>query len=196
MLLRRNTPQAAAAPATHKPKWQRPTPIATSAASTTAAPDLPSFEGLSERESLFVVEYASRSGTRGAGADAALAAGFSNGNRDAAHSMASKLLRRPHVLRALKDETGRKIAAAAPVGVAVLAYLAINARSEQVRLSAANSLVDRGYGVPMSRNANLNLNATTTVEQLLDKLDRQEGHGARSGAPPIVDVTPSGRRDG
>jgi len=131
------------------------------------------FAELDERESLFVVEYAARSGTRGAGADAALAAGYSNGSRDAAHSMASKLLRRPRVLRALKEEVGCKLAASAPLGVAVLEHLALNAKSEQVRLSAANSLVYRGYGVPMSRNANLNLNATTTVEQLLDKLDRQ-----------------------
>lgn len=132
------------------------------------------FPDLDEREILFVVEFVARSGTRGAGADAALAAGYSNGNRDAAHSMASRLLRRPAVLRAIKDEVGRRIAASAPLGVAVLEQLALNARSEQVRLSAANSLVDRGYGVPMSRNANLNLNATTTVEQLLEKLDRQD----------------------
>ena len=158
---------------------RRKTP-ALGTATLAVAPDLPSFEGLSERESLFVVEYTSRSGTRGAGADAALAAGFSNGNRDAAHSMASKLLRRPHVLRAIKDETGRRIAASAPLGVAVLEQLAQTARSEQVRLAAANSLVDRGFGPVVSRNANLNLNAKTTVEELLEQLDR-------GAAPPSSD---------
>lgn len=175
------TRKPTAPPAEPRKFWLRkPAPATSTATPPAASPASPSppehlaFPDLDERETLFVVEYVARSGTRGAGADAALAAGYSNGNRDAAHSMASRLLRRPAVLRAIKDETGRKIAAAAPTGVAVLEHLALNARSEQVRLSAANSLVDRGYGVPVSRNANLNLNATTTVEQLLDKLDRQD----------------------
>jgi len=171
-------------------------PVATS--STTASvpppatvveqpPDLPTFQELDEREALFVVEYVARSGTRGAGADAALAAGYSNGNRDAAHSMASRLLRRPTVLRAIKGETGRRIAAAAPLGVAVLESLAQSARSEQVRLAAANSLVDRGHGPVISRNANANLNVNTSLEDLLERLDRQERAPTQ---PPTIDMTP------
>ena len=143
---------------------------------THAAPpaEVPSFSELDEREALFVVEFVARSGTPGAGADAALAAGYSNGNRNAAHSMASRLLRRPPVLRAIKDETGRRIAAAAPLGIAVLENLAQSARSEQVRLAAANSLLDRGYGPVMSKNASVNVNTNTSLEDLLDKLDREE----------------------
>src|ERR1019366_2811177 len=80
----------------------------------------PAFAALDQRESLFVVEYVTRSGTPGAGADAALAAGYSNGNRNAAHSMASRLLRRPSVLKALREEVGGRLASAAPLGAAVL----------------------------------------------------------------------------
>jgi hypothetical protein len=75
--------------------------------------------------------------------------------------------------------------------VAVLEQLAQSAKSEQVRLAAANSLVDRGYGVPLSRNANLNLNATATVEQLLDKLDRHEERSSGPARPKIIDARPS-----
>lgn len=151
-----------------------------------AATDTPVFEELNEREALFVVEYVARSGTRGAGAEAALAAGYSSsGNRDAAHSTASRLLRRPAVLRAIKDETGRKLAAAAPRGVAVLENLAEGARSEQVRLAAANSLIDRGYGPVVSRNANTNLNVNTGIEALLQKVEEAKKQG-------IIDITLTG----
>jgi phage terminase small subunit len=146
--------------------------------------DRPSFTGLDEREALFVVEYVARAGLAGAGADAALAAGYSNGNRNGAHSMASRLLRRPHVLRAIKDETAGRLARSAPIGVAVLEDLARSARSEQVRLAAANSLIDRGYGPVVSRSANANLNVNAGIEELLDRVERQERR------PPPVDVTP------
>lgn len=171
MLLRRNKPPATT--------------------SDTPTPSLPSFEGLNEKEGRFVVAYVALSGTRGVGADAALAAGFGNGNRNAAHARASELLRRPHVLRAIKGETGRRIAASAPLGVAVLEQLAQSARSEQVRLAAANSLVDRGYGPVVSKNANANLNVNTSLEALLDKLDRHEaGPRAPSVSGPIIDAVP------
>ncbi len=151
--------------------------------------DAPSFSELDEREALFVVEYVARSGTAGAGADAALAAGYSNDNRNAAHSMASRLLRRPAVLRAIKDETGRRLASAAPLGVAVLESLARSARSEQVRLAAANALIDRGFGPVVSRNASTNLNVSAGVEDLLDRLDRAEA--GKRAQPHVIDITPS-----
>jgi phage terminase small subunit len=147
--------------------------------------DCPSFTGLDEREALFVVEYVTRAGLTGAGADAALAAGYSNGNRNGAHSMASRLLRRPTVLRAIKDETAGRLARSAPLGVAVLEDLARSARSEQVRLAAANSLIDRGYGPVVSRSASANLSVNAGIEELLDKLERQERRD------PPIDVTPS-----
>jgi hypothetical protein len=147
---------------------------------------------LDEREALFVMEYVARSGTTGAGADAALAAGYSNGNRNAAHSMASRLLRRPHVLRAIKEECGHRLASSAALGVSVLENLARSARSEQVRLSAANSLIDRGYGPVVSRSATANINASCPIDELLDRVERQEREATRQ---PPIDITPSPARD-
>jgi hypothetical protein len=86
--------------------------------------------------------------------------------------MASRLLRRPAVLKAIRDEVGRRLTAAAPLGVAVLESLARSARSEQVRLSAARELVDRGFGPVISRNANLNV--STSVEDMLFALDARD----------------------
>lgn len=170
-----------------------PAAVTPTTSGTAAVTTPPSFSGLNERESLFVVEYVARSGTVGAGADAALAAGYSNGNRNAAHSMASRLLRRPAVLRAIKEETGQRIAAAAPLGIAVLEALAQSARSEQVRLAAANSLVDRGYGPVVSRSANLNVG--TSIEDLIDKVDQQEREKAKTIDGEAIDVTPSDPAD-
>ena len=183
------TPSTPATGAIARPSpFGKKSPPATSAAPP-ALPDLPSFPDLDEREALFVVAYVSRSGTPGAGADAALEAGYSNGNRNAAHSMASKLLRRPHVLRAVKSETGQRLAASAPLGVAVLEQLARGARSEQVRLAAANSLIDRGYGPVVSKNANTNVNVNTSMEALLERLENQDRERAK-GVGPIIDARP------
>jgi|SRR5579859_1680287 len=147
----------------------------TLALSRTADAEAPSFPDLDDREAKFVVEYIIRSGTVGAGADAALAAGYSaSGNRDGAHSMASRLLRRPTVLKAIREEVGRRIAAAAPLGLAVLENLARSSRSDQVRLAAARDLIDRGYGPVVSRNASSNLNVSTSIEDILRALDKQE----------------------
>jgi hypothetical protein len=169
-------------------KWKRAN-TGMSLRGPTAAPQQPTLPApdpteatvpeLDDREARFVVEYVIRSGTQGAGADAALAAGYSNGNRDAAHSQASRLLRRPKVLRAIRAEVGRRIAAAAPLGLAVLETLARSARSEQVRLAAARDLVDRGYGPVVSRNASTNVNVGTSLEEMLRVLDKKESEEAQ-----------------
>src|SRR6185436_18935040 len=85
------------------------------------------FSGLDARETRFVVEYVIRGGERGAGAAAVLESGYGCNSRDAAHAMASKLLRRPPILKAIKDELGRKLTSAAVLGVAVLEQLAKSA---------------------------------------------------------------------
>jgi hypothetical protein len=75
-------------------------------------------------------------------------------------------------LQFLRDELTRKLNAAAALGVGVLEDLAMNARSEQVRLGAARELVDRGYGPVMSRNATIT--ARVGIEDLLAQLDARE----------------------
>ena len=141
---------------------------------------------LTERQAAFVREYVERGGRPGAAADAAVAAGYaqpSKAGRAAARVRASELLHNPQVLQALRDELTRKLNAGATLGVQTLIDLCLNARSEQVRLSAANSLIDRGYGPVVSRSAVVQAN--TTLESMLAMLDSgEEANGDRldSGA--------------
>jgi phage terminase small subunit len=130
---------------------------------------------LSERQAAFVREYVERGGRPGAAADAAVSAGYARPGpegRAAARVRASELLRNEKVLRFLRDELTRKLNAGAALGVAALLDLAQNAKSEQVRLSAANSLIDRGHGPVMSRNASIT--ARVSIEDLLAQLDARE----------------------
>jgi hypothetical protein len=154
-------------------------------------PDTVMLADLSERQAAFVREYVERGGRPGAGADAAVAAGYAQPGREgraAARVRASELLRNEKVLRFLRDELTRKLNAGAALGVQTLVDLCQNARSEQVRLSAARELVDRGHGPIVSRNASIV--AKTSVEDLLARLDSRE---ATEQQRPIVDVNPTDR---
>lgn len=136
-------------------------------------------DDLTDRQTAFVREYIERGGRPGSAADAAVAAGYARpgpAGRAAARVRASELLRNPNVLRQLRDELARKLNAGAALGVQTLIDLCQNARSEQVRLSAANALIDRGYAPVMSRNASIQ--AHTSVEELLAMIDRQEVESA------------------
>jgi phage terminase small subunit len=146
---------------------------------------------LSERQAAFVREYVERGGRPGAAADAAVAAGYARPGpegRAAARVRASELLRNEKVLRLLRDELARKLNAGAALGVQTLIDLAQNAKSEQVRLSAARELVDRGHAPIVSRNASIV--AKTSVEDLLARLDGQE---AAEQQRAIIDVNPIDR---
>jgi hypothetical protein len=142
---------------------------------------------LSERERAFVRAYVERGGRHGAGAAAVLAAGITT-NRAAARVRASELLHNPRVLGFLRDELTRKLNAGAVIGVQTLIDLCRNAKSEQVRYSAASSLVDRGHMPVMSRNASIVAN--TSVEELLRRLDAGE-LPAEGADADIIDATPA-----
>jgi hypothetical protein len=131
------------------------------------------FADLTERQAAFVREYVERGGRRGAAADAAVAAGYAQpgeAGRAAARVRASELLHNPDVLRVLREELTRRLNAGAALGVQTLIDLCQNARSEQVRLSAASALIDRGYGPVVSRNAVVK--AEMSVEDILAMLDQ------------------------
>ena len=150
-------------------------PALTASAAVTSA-------ALSERQAAFVREYVERGGRPGAGPDAAVAAGYSKpgpAGRAAARVRASELLHNPDILRVLRDELTRKLNAGATLGVQTLIDLCLNASSEQVRLSAANSLIDRGFGPVMSRNAMIQ--TTTTLEDMLEFLDKPASAAGISG---------------
>jgi phage terminase small subunit len=132
---------------------------------------------LSERQAAFVHEYVERGGRPGAGTAAVLAAGLTK-NRAAARVRATELLRHPKVLQFLRDELTRKLNAGAVLGVQTLTDLCQNARSEQVRFSAARELVDRGYGPVVSRSATIH--ASTSIEDWLKRLADRDAAGARA----------------
>jgi hypothetical protein len=95
------------------------------------------------------------------------------------------------VLSALRGELTRRLNAGAALGVATLTDLCQNARSEQVRLSAANSLIDRGYGPVISKSATVN--ATTTFEDMLARLNAAEAAGelddnCKENAAPTIEA--------
>ena len=134
-------------------------------------------DGLTERQRLFVQEYAERGGKRGAAASAAVAAGYARpgrAGRAAARVRASELLHNPDVLAALRNELARRLSAGAALGVQTLIDLCQNARSEQVRLSAARELVDRGHGPVLSRSSSVNLNAHADLSDLIKQLDEED----------------------
>jgi phage terminase small subunit len=144
------------------------------------------FADLSERQARFVREYVEHGGRPGAAADAAVATGYARAGkagRAAARVRAHELLRNPKVLNLLRDELARRLSAGAALGVQTLIDLCQNARSEQVRLSAARELVDRGYGPIVSRNATIR--AETSIEDLLEMLDAKEA-AAQQG--PVIDA--------
>ncbi len=108
---------------------------------------------LTERQAKFVQAYMECGTQRDGAIQAALAAGYGDGDRAQAKSRAYEQLHNPKVLAALRDEISKNLSAASAIGTAVLVELAQAAKSEQVRLGAARELVDRGYGPVMSRNA-------------------------------------------
>jgi phage terminase small subunit len=129
---------------------------------------------LSDRQARFVREFVERGGRPGAAADAAVAAGYARAGRagrPAARVRASELLHNETVLRFLRDELTRKLNAGAALGVQVLIDLAEHARSEQVRLSAARELVDRGHMPIMSRSAVVK--TELTIEDYIEALDHR-----------------------
>ena len=94
---------------------------------------------VSARELRFAQAYVRMGGMNGT--QAAIAAGY---GQSGAHVAAHRLLRRPHVLAAIKDETERGLRAGVAIGASVLEDLAKNAASESVKLQAAQALLDRG----------------------------------------------------
>ena len=130
---------------------------------------------LSERQAAFVREYVERGGRPGAAADFAVAAGYARPGPDgraAARVRASELLRNPKVLQLIRDELTRRLNTGAVMGVQTLIDLCRNARSEQVRLTAARELVDRGHMPIMSRNATIQ--ASTSIEDMWALLDARQ----------------------
>ena len=98
---------------------------------------------LTPKRAAFVKAYLATGGANAT--QAAIAAGYSGkGGGAGAAVTASRLLREPLVLQAIKEEAERRLRAGVALGASTLEELARNAQSESVRLQAAQSLLDRG----------------------------------------------------
>jgi hypothetical protein len=135
-------------------------------------------EDLTQKQAAFVREYVQRGGRPGAGPDAAQAAGYAHGDRDAARVRAAELLRHPKVLAVMRDELTKKLNAAATLGVDVLVELASDKTvPPATRLAAARDLVDRGHMPIASRFAHAHLHAVRSIEDVLDMIEREDARG-------------------
>jgi phage terminase small subunit len=136
------------------------------------APITGTLDELTPQQRDFVLAVVESGGRRDDVVNAALAAGYGRGRREVAAKHARELLRNPRVLAALRTEIKKRFDAASVIGLQTMIDLCESARSEQVRLAAARELEDRGYGPVISKSAVVS--ATTSVEDLLARLDAQE----------------------
>ena len=116
---------------------------------------------------------------------AAEAAGYS---AKSSGVIASRLLTRAPVLKALREGAERALNAGLAVGARVLLDLAENSKSDDVRLRAAQALLDRG-GLPLVRQSEtrhvlVDERSDSELRARLAELEREEGRGR------IIDVTP------
>lgn len=140
------------------------------------------FEGLTERQSAFVIAYAEGDGGPGAAATAAQAAGYAPTSRAAARVRGHELLRNPKVLAALRDELTRRLNAAATLGVQVLLDLAADPTTPpSTRLAAARDLIDRGHG-PVASRWKVD-HTVRSIEDVIAELDADE-----AGVQDIIDA--------
>ena len=102
-----------------------------------------SAEQLTPKQQAFVKAHVRLGGLNAT--QAAIAAGYSGKNKGVGAAVtASRLLDKPHILDAIRKETERGLRAGVAIGAAVLESLAKTAKSESVRLQAAQALLDRG----------------------------------------------------
>lgn len=94
---------------------------------------------LTPLQARFVREYISNGGTNAT--RAAIVAGYSF---KGVHVTAHKLLRNENILAEIKDQASRMLHAGVALGARVLVEMAESARSESVRMQAAQALLDRG----------------------------------------------------
>lgn len=132
-------------------------------------------DGLTDQQREFAKQYVLLGGKRN-GAAAARAAGYSVARAD---RMAYDLLQNEKVVVKIHEYTRKRIGHLGALGIAVIAELAVGARSETVRYQAAADLADRaGHKLPQVIEVKENYNGdeldkriATLLSQLSDGLD-------------------------
>jgi phage terminase small subunit len=135
-----------------------------------------SADRLTPKQSAFVKAYCRLGGMNGT--QAAIAAGYSGKGQGAGAAVSSsRLLRLPHILTAIRQETERSLRSGVALGAQVLYELAQGAQSESVRLQAAQALLERG-----------GMHLASLSEHQVVVEDRRA-----SGPPPAEGMDPGGR---
>ena len=124
---------------------------------------------------------------------AAIMAGYSSkGGGAGAAVTASRLLRDPRVLQAIKEESERRLRSGVAMAADTLTELAQNAQSESVRLQAAQALLDRG-GMQLATLSqhHVVVEDKRTDDELLARVRQLQGElGLNAKVIPAEVVTP------
>ncbi len=134
---------------------------------------LPALEGLTEKQQAFVTHLVET----GSAEESVRAAGYSTNN---IHVAKHQLLNNPRIQKAISNLTLERLASLAPRAVSVVESLAVSAKSEYVRLQAAQDLLDRAGFKPPERvdhrvSADLTVHLDLGVNQPVDSYIQEEG---------------------
>lgn len=117
--------------------------------------ELRRFPNLTEKEEAYVWQYLANGGKQAA---AAKAAGYAPSS---AAVTASRIMRKPSILRAIHEASVMTLGAHAPKAIAQVAKLASGAKSEYVRLEASKDILDRvGLSAPKAIKVGGSLNVS------------------------------------
>ena len=128
------------------------------------------------REAAFVAALFDLGGPQH-GAEAAMRAGYAATPDEAARA-AAFLLGSTRIARCIVGEIKSRFDVAAGAAFSTLLSICVNGRSEQARISAAQEILNRSLGPIPSRS--VFVTAHTTIEDLLDRLDRPKGDTSNS----------------
>lgn len=127
-------------------------------------------DDLTPMQRSFVDLFLESDGSRKAATEAARAAGCGP-TTEKARAAAREMLRNPRVCAVLNSEVRKRFDSEVVTALKTLADLSSSAKSEQVRLSAAQAILDRSsIGPIMSRNANVNVN--TGPQMIMEALQQ------------------------
>ena len=114
---------------------------------------------LTQKQAAFVAAYVANGGK---GTDAAITAGYAQAS---AHTEQHRLLANPKIQQEILKETLNQLGLAAPQALQTVMRLTNNARSEYVRLSAAQDLLDRaGFRPPDRVDHRVDASLTVTFD--------------------------------
>lgn len=133
---------------------------------------VPAVDGLTDKQAAFVDAYVMNGGRT---QDAAIEAGYAE---DGARQAGNRLLKLPHIQQALTRETLRVLGMSAPQALHTIRRLSNDARSEYVKLQAAQDLLDRaGFKPPERVDHRIDASLSVHLDILPDPKQVIDGEG-------------------